>query len=623
MELNGEHQQTDRNLICAICREDMKHSKQLPCLHTFCCSCLDDYIKHNTRGGEPTISCPQCRRRITVPENGASDFPSSYCVLARSASSRIESGDLTCGECGKENYAIGFCIECSRNLCRDCKEKHKAAADTHSHHILVMGDGRKRVEKCCMCAIHPDRELKFYCQGCKEPICQDCRLTKHYDKVAHPAVDISEVADVDRRRLTSLIENLSVYLPPFQKAQHSANNVIDELKNHAHDVVADINAWREEVQSKVNLLCDDDIKFVKDRLQGCLKELEPTHGDINEELDFLCRAIDTAKPVHQMGDDVKVVNVTKEMENLLVKYSQLKPKSLPRKRFIFTKELYNSNTLNNYIGLMGFEYTKLKLDFTFETDHLMDYSIIPETDSTAWMSYFTSEESALVLYDQTGQKKEDISLTPFGRSRVALLGKSFLISSKVEKKVFLFPGNSLPPVEFASTDLPPRGLAVTADNLILIVASVSEITDEAENVLLVYSQRGELIKEVKEENGEKIFRSPRYVAVNINGDVIVSDQGSHCVVIMNKNLEVKGHYTLNQSNPFCPRGICCDKYGRIIVTDSCNNRIHLVSADGKFIRFLLTEEDGLNWPQLVAIGPGDKLWVACRGCVQVYDYVLE
>ena len=622
MENNGDQHQ-DTNVICAICRDEVKQSKQLPCLHTFCFVCLDHYIKHNTRDGKSTISCPQCRCRVIVPKHGACDFPSSYRVLAQCAASQIETGDLTCGECGKENYAIGFCIECTKNLCLDCKDKHKTNSETQSHHILVMGDGRKRVEKCCLCPIHPGQELKFYCHGCKEPICEDCRLTKHYDSAAHPAVDISQVAEVDRRRLTTLIESLSVYLPPFQQAKNSADAVIEDMKTHAHKVVVGINTWREEVHRKVNRLCDEDIKFVEDRLHGCLKEMEPMCSDINEEFDFLSRSVNTAKPVHQMGDDVEVVNVTKEMESLLVKYSNMKPKNLPEKRFIFTKELYNSNTLNTYIGLMGFESTKLNLDFTFETEHLLDYSIIPESSTSAWMSYFTSEESALVLYDKKGKKKKDISLAPFGRSRVACLGESFLISSKVEKKVFLFKRDTFNPEEFASTKLPPRGLAITADNLILVVVSESEVTDNAENVLLVYSQRGELLQEVKQEDGKNIFRSPRYVAVNINGDIIVSDQGNNCVVIMNKHLKVKGHYTPEQPNEFCPRGICCDKFGRIIVTDGCNNRIHLVSADGEFIRFLLTKEDGLNWPQLVAIGPGHKLWVVCRGCVQVYDYVLE
>ena len=49
-----------------------------------------------------------------------------------------------------------------------------------------------------------------------------------------------------------------------------------------------------------------------------------------------------------------------------------------------------------------------------------------------------------------------------------------------------------------------------------------------------------------------------------------------------------------------PQGVCIDKHGHIIVADSGNDRIHLLSAQGRFQQFILTAREGTETP--VAVG---------------------
>ena len=71
-----------------------------------------------------------------------------------------------------------------------------------------------------------------------------------------------------------------------------------------------------------------------------------------------------------------------------------------------------------------------------------------------------------------------------------------------------------------------------------------------------------------------------------------------------------------------PYGVCADKYGHIIIADTWNNRIHLLSEDGKFMNYIVTKEGGMAWPQSVIVDKkGNLVVVEQHGTVKVYQYL--
>ncbi|ESO95623.1 hypothetical protein LOTGIDRAFT_144541, partial [Lottia gigantea] len=170
-------------ITCGLCSKIMKKPKQLPCCHTFCRECLEDYVKDMLNPESETIDCPKCQKVVDVPDGDTKGLPSNYYILAQSLPEMInvESGDLTCDFCkSNKKVAVGYCFECSKNLCEDDKEKHKIAVATRSHHIAVLMDKcQGKIEKQSYCSKHTDSILKFYCCVCQIPICADCKLAKH------------------------------------------------------------------------------------------------------------------------------------------------------------------------------------------------------------------------------------------------------------------------------------------------------------------------------------------------------------------------------------------------------------------------------------------------------------
>ncbi|KAL4233340.1 tripartite motif-containing protein 46 [Mactra antiquata] len=73
---------------------------------------------------------------------------------------------------------------------------------------------------------------------------------------------------------------------------------------------------------------------------------------------------------------------------------------------------------------------------------------------------------------------------------------------------------------------------------------------------------------------------------------------------------------------FDPRGITCDSYGHVIVADYSSNMIHLLDRHGRFLMYLLTEEDGIFGPTSVAVDKAGYLWVGGGDAtVKIYKYI--
>ena len=55
---------------CTICFDNFKDAKVLPCLHSFCQSCISrHYEVYRLKNGN-RLSCPTCRELLPMPQNG-------------------------------------------------------------------------------------------------------------------------------------------------------------------------------------------------------------------------------------------------------------------------------------------------------------------------------------------------------------------------------------------------------------------------------------------------------------------------------------------------------------------------------------------------------------------------
>lgn len=136
-------------LICSICLDRYKwalvilipfktycvyrNPKLLPCQHTYCLPCLDNYvdtIHHN-------LKCPECRSEHSIPYEGAKGFPSNLTLTGfldihleatDDSSEQIEAyisryNMERCKICD-EKSELEICFHCDRKTCKECRNSH-------------------------------------------------------------------------------------------------------------------------------------------------------------------------------------------------------------------------------------------------------------------------------------------------------------------------------------------------------------------------------------------------------------------------------------------------------------------------------------------------------------------
>ena len=125
-------------LECSVCRNVYTDPKTLPCLHTFCCHCLNQLAER--RVNREPIPCPDCRTEINLPPGSNFDsFPSSFYLnrLRDIVSVQHEGHQVLCGSCDKKSIAIAFCFSCECFICAQCRDSHSQLKITKDHRMTA------------------------------------------------------------------------------------------------------------------------------------------------------------------------------------------------------------------------------------------------------------------------------------------------------------------------------------------------------------------------------------------------------------------------------------------------------------------------------------------------------
>ena len=116
-------------------------------------------------------------------------------------------------------------------------------------------------------------------------------------------------------------------------------------------------------------------------------------------------------------------------------------------------------------------------------------------------------------------------------------------------------------------------------------------------------------------------------ATDSKGNYFVSDRGNHCILRITPSADVTLYCGSPGSDGWvdgergtarfsCPYGLCFDGQDNLLVADSFNNSIRLVSAMDQSVTTLVglgpssLEEATLNWPQGVSVDGDGNVWVA-------------
>ncbi|XP_045180001.2 tripartite motif-containing protein 5-like [Mercenaria mercenaria] len=219
MMASNDDQESLDGTQCPICFESFRDPKGLECLHTFCESCIHEYIiklkeERNILDG---IECPLCRHITIVkdsgqpPETWAKSLRPNYALVSiletmKSAPERQQTKEVyKCFPCSAQDLDIPasvYCNTCKEHQCDDCQKCHDRFSYMKGHEIInvepgIKQTGLKKLRKICQCDIHA-KDLEFLCKDENVLCCGTCAIVKH--RKCDSVIEISEMASSDELR---------------------------------------------------------------------------------------------------------------------------------------------------------------------------------------------------------------------------------------------------------------------------------------------------------------------------------------------------------------------------------------------------------------------------------------
>ena len=270
----------DCKLECPICLESYKEPKLLPCFHVFCKSpCLENLVQQGPEG--PTLSCPTCRKLVTLPDNGVAglqtDFHIEHLFEIRESLEQIHKANK-CQNCLAESTSVKYCQQCTKLMCESCIDIHGRWGDFRHHKII---DARLKTVPSSSsmpslatpvptCLKHSTVEAKIFCETCGVLACSDCTLSVHKDHKFSLTDNV----------LPKYTEELSSNLTPLQEKLDEVKQALEAFDTRAQE----IRNRKTSVESNITLKVGRLHQYLDQRKEQLIRSLESENDQKLKEL---------------------------------------------------------------------------------------------------------------------------------------------------------------------------------------------------------------------------------------------------------------------------------------------------------------------------------------------------
>ncbi|CAK7306285.1 tripartite motif-containing protein 2 isoform X3 [Vulpes vulpes] len=546
-------------LICSICLERYKNPKVLPCLHTFCERCLQNYIPAHSL----TLSCPVCRQTSILPEKGVAALQNNFFitnlmdVLQRTPGSNVEESSIL-------------------------------------ETVTAVAAGKP-----LSCPNHDGNVMDFYCQSCETAMCRECTEGEHAE---HPTVPLKDVVEQHKASLQVQLDAVNKRLPEIDSALQFISEIIHQLTNQKASIVDDIHSTFDELQKTLNV-----------RKSVLLMELEVNYGlkhkVLQSQLDTLLEGQESIKSCSSFtaqalnhGTETEVLLVKKQMSEKLNELADqdfpLHPRENDQLDFIvetegLKKSIHNLGTILT---------TNAVASETVATGEGLRQTVIGQPMSVTITTkdkdgelcktgnaYLTAELSTPdgsvadgeILDNKNGTYEFLYTVQKEGDFTLSLrLYDQHIRGSPFKLKVIRSADVS-PTAEGVKRRVKSPGSGHVKQKAVKRPASMYSTGKRKENPI-----EDDLIFRVGTKGRNKgEFTNLQGVAASTSGKILIADSNNQCVQIFSNDGQFKSRFGIRGRSPGQlqrPTGVAVHPSGDIIIADYDNKWVSIFSSDGKF-----------------------------------------
>uniref|UniRef100_A0A8C4HQH7 RING-type E3 ubiquitin transferase n=1 Tax=Dicentrarchus labrax TaxID=13489 RepID=A0A8C4HQH7_DICLA len=547
-------------LVCSICLDHYRNPKVLPCLHTFCESCLQNYIPPESL----TLSCPVCRQTSILPEKGV-------CAL-------------------QNNFFITNLMEV---LQRD-PECSRPEACSVLESVSAAAAGKPL---CC-----PNHEGKAFYSSCETAMCLDCTEGEHRE---HVTVPLRDVVEQHKAVLKTQLDAIHSRLPQLTAAIELVSEISRQLNERKTEAVAEITSTFEELeralhQRKTALITDlENICSTKQKvLQAQLSSLLQGKEHIQSSCSFTEQAL-------SHGSATEVLLVQKQMSERVTALA----------RHDFPERPHQNAHLECQVETEGLRRSIQNLGVLLTTAAVAHTSVATgeglrhaATGQHHTITVTTKDKDGELV--RTGNAILKAEITSADGSRAAetevvdnkngTYEVGYTVRSEGEYSfALLLYGQPIRGSPFRLRAVKPSDVPQSPDDVKRRVKSPSgtgghirqkavrrpssmySTTKKKENPI-----EDELIYRVGTRGREKgEFTNLQGISASSNGRVVVADSNNQCIQVFSNDGQFKMRFGVRGRSPGQlqrPTGVTVDMNGDIVVADYDNRWVSIFSSDGKF-----------------------------------------
>ncbi|XP_061595299.1 tripartite motif-containing protein 3-like [Cololabis saira] len=550
-------------LVCSICLDHYCNPKVLPCLHTFCQSCLQNYIPPESL----TLSCPVCRQTSILPERGVAAL--------------------------QNNFFITNLMEVLQ------REPDRSRPETCS--VLESVSAAAAGKPLC-CPNHDGKVMEFYCESCETAMCLDCTEAEHRE---HDTVPLRDVVEKHKGALKTQLDDITGRLPQLTAAIDLVSEISRQLNDRKNEAINEISVSFQELerllqQRKTELITDlENICSNKQKvLQAQLDVLLQGKEQIQSSCSFTEQAL-------SHGSATEVLLVQKQMSERVTALA----------RHDFPEKPHQNAHLECQVETDGLRRSIQNLGVLLTTAAVAHTSVATgeglrhaATGQNQTITVTTKDKDGDLVRTGNAALTAEIVSADGGRAAEAEVTDnkngtyevSFTLRCEGEFSLDLaLYGQPLRGSPFRLRAVKPCDVPPSPDDVKRRVKSPGGTGGHVRQKALrrpasMYSTvkkkenpiEDELIYRVGSRGREKgEFTNLQGICTSSNGRVVVADSNNQCIQVFSNEGQFRMRFGVRGRSPGQlqrPTGVTVDVNGDIVVADYDNRWVSIFSPDGKF-----------------------------------------
>eukprot|EP00058_Branchiostoma_floridae_P005882 XP_002591370.1 hypothetical protein BRAFLDRAFT_227409 [Branchiostoma floridae] len=597
-KIQGSADFDEQFLTCPVCMLHFRDPRVLPCLHTFCRECLQEWATK-----QQPLECPTCRTQVSLPDQGVDGLRTNFYV----------------------NNLLDFAA---------VKEGHQIVTQEN----LEASEGvPSSFQRKAFCPKHEDQVLTFYCEPCQTLVCVACTVVNHSRGDKHNPVEIGSVAERKKRDLQKLLAKVEPREKDVRDTLNEVDRELSQLPTSADAAIEQATGYFDQLMALLQDRKKEVVQQIDSNRQEAGKCLETQKEAIEFELTGLTSASEFCKQALKHGSDVHVIEVEgqarQRVEELMTTPSDLTARP---SQVVFSEGTAVAEFRDD-VARAGCVHVKVKVDASKcsveikpAVEGFSNVSLLSTVDKNGHLCSVLKDDVTDTLTNPSGQAVPtqlqekgrglwEISYTPevTGNHRLevkvnggSVAGSPFDV--RVQSRVTPVLTIGREGDEEGELNL-PRDVAVDMDGNIAVVEWGNK------RVQIFDARTGQSLRCFPVDGW-----SPWGIDMDSNGQFVLTfgnyPTGNQAIRVYSR--EGKLIKTLKPDCLWNPRGVAVLQDGRMVVADIRQHSCLLLQPDGSLIRDIGKEQ--LRDPRFIAVDESlDLLFVTDCEAHRVFVFDLE